>query len=66
MFNAANVTFNGEEPPKVEDAGQAIAKKGKLKKKTKKSEKCNNCQDKSRSHLLITKDHTTANRTNKE
>ena len=39
--------FDGEEPPEAENAGQAAPTKGKQKKKTKKSERRNNRQDRS-------------------
>lgn len=43
MFNAANVTFDCKKTFKAKDTRYAILKQGRLKKKTKKSEKRNNC-----------------------
>ena len=65
-FHAVDVTFDAEEPPKAEDARQATPKKGKYKRKIKKSERRNNCQDRSQSYLSASKDCITANQTIKK
>ena len=58
--------FDGETFPKAEDFKQATTKQGKQKKKTKKPERRNYRQDRSRSRLSASKDRTTANRTVKK